>query len=68
MANFFYIYEESGIYRRLKGMYVTQAKADSEAAGDVSLTANQGAVDRFLTIYLLDGYGIQAILCGLRVK
>ena len=45
MANFFYIYEESGIYRRLKGMYVTQAKADSEAAGDVSLTANQGAVD-----------------------
>ena len=45
MASFFYIYEDLGAYRRLKGMYVTQDKADTEAAGDVSLTANQGAVD-----------------------
>ena len=45
MASFFYIYEDSGTFRRLKGMYITQAKADTEAAGDVSLTANQGAVD-----------------------
>ena len=45
MANFFYIYEDFGSNRRLKGMYATQDKADSEAAGDVSLTANQGSVD-----------------------
>ena len=45
MASFFYIYEDSGTFRRLKGMYITQAKADTEAAGDVSLTANQGAVE-----------------------
>ena len=45
MANFFYIYEDFGVNRRLKGMYVTQDKADSEAAGDISLTANQGSVD-----------------------
>ena len=45
MANFFYIYEDLGSNRRLKGMYVTQDKADTEAAVDTSLTANQGAVD-----------------------
>ena len=45
MANFFYVYEDFGSNRRLKGMYTTQDKADSEATGDVSLTANQGAVD-----------------------
>ena len=36
MASFFYIYEDSGTFRRLKGMYVTQDKADTEAAGDAS--------------------------------
>ena len=45
MASFFYIYEDFGINRRLKGVYATQDKADSEAAGDASLTANQGSVD-----------------------
>ena len=45
MADFFYIYENFGVHRRLKGMYVTQAKADTEAATDTSLTANTGAVD-----------------------
>lgn len=45
MANFFYIYEDFGSNRRLKGMYVTQGKADTEAAGDISLMANQGAVN-----------------------
>ena len=57
------IYEESGSYRRLKGMYVTQDTylADSEAAGDESLTANQGAVDMAYTTYPSDGYGLQAI-------
>ena len=45
MANFFYIYEDFGSNRRLKGMYVTQDKADTEAAGDISLMANQGAVN-----------------------
>ena len=45
-ASLFYVYEdtESGSNRRLKGLFPTQALADTEAAGDSTLTANQGAV------------------------
>ena len=45
MANFYYIYEDLGIHRRLKNLYVTQALADIAAFSDPNLTANQGAVD-----------------------
>ena len=45
MANFFYVYEDFGSNRRLKSLYLTQALADIAALPDISLTANQGAVD-----------------------
>ena len=45
MASFFYVYEDLGTNRRLKALYLTQALADIAALPDITLTANQGAVD-----------------------
>ena len=39
----YYIYEAAGSNRRLKGMYGTQDDADTAAALDTTLTANQGS-------------------------
>ena len=40
----YYVYEDFGSNRRLKGMYGTQDTADTAAALDTELTANQGSV------------------------